>query len=241
MKEYINTLKPYQDIDKIEIGIDEAGRGCLFGSLFVAGVILAPNFESIMTEHKIVIKDSKKLSKKKRMIAKEFIEKHVVDYYVHKVDSEVIDEKNILQATLEGMHEVVHHIQTKPNKILVDGNKFIPYKDENDEIIEHECIIGGDNSYLSIACASILAKTYKDLYIEQIVSDYPELEKYDLLNNSGYGTKKHIEAIKEYGISDFHRKTFRICNGITEKKEKKINYKKNQTIDDLIKDFKFIK
>ena len=240
MKEYINTLKPYQDIDKVEIGIDEAGRGCLFGSLFVAGVILDPNFESLMTEQKIVIKDSKKLSKKRRMIAKEFIEKHAVDYYVHKVDSEIIDEKNILQATLEGMHEVVHHIQTKPNKILVDGNKFIPYKDENDEIIEHECIIGGDNSYLSIACASILAKTSKDLYIEQIVGEYPELEKYDLLNNSGYGTKKHIEAIKKYGISNFHRKTFRICNGVTEKKEKKHITKSIQTIDDLVKEFKFI-
>lgn len=208
----MSILLPYQKEDTIEIGIDEAGRGCLFGDVFIAGVILPQNIlELIEKEKKVVIRDSKKLSKKKRMIAKEFIERVAVDYCVVQKSNEKIDEINILKATLEGMHDVVRNIGRKPEKILVDGNRFLTYFDEEGKEIKHECIIKGDDTYLSIACASILAKTNKDLYIEKMVKDYPDLEKYDLLNNSGYGTKKHIEAIQKYGITDFHRKTFNIC------------------------------
>ena len=208
----MSILLPYQKEDTIEIGIDEAGRGCLFGDVFIAGVILPQNIlELIEKEKKVVIRDSKKLSKKKRMIAKEFIERVAIDYCVVQKSNEKIDEINILKATLEGMHDVVRNIGRKPEKILVDGNRFPTYFDEEGKEIKHECIIKGDDTYLSIACASILAKTNKDLYIEKMVIDYPDLEKYDLLNNSGYGTKKHIEAIQKYGITDFHRKTFNIC------------------------------
>ena len=208
----MSILLPYQKEDTIEIGIDEAGRGCLFGDVFIAGVILPQNIlELIEKEKKVVIRDSKKLSKKKRMIAKEFIERVAIDYCVVQKSNEKIDEINILKATLEGMHDVVRNIGRKPEKILVDGNRFLTYFDEEGKEIKHECIIKGDDTYLSIACASILAKTNKDLYIEKMVKDYPDLEKYDLLNNSGYGTKKHIEAIQKYGITDFHRKTFNIC------------------------------
>ena len=218
-----NNLKAYQNSNLIELGIDEAGRGCLFGDLFVAGVILPNNIQELIDEHKVTIKDSKKMSKKKREISREFIKKYALDYYICQISHQTIDEKNILKATLDGMHEVVRNIKMKPNKILVDGNRFNTYYDENNNIIEHECVIGGDDSYLSIASASILAKTSKDDYIQNIVENNQELEKYGLLTNSGYGTKKHIEAIKEYGISKWHRKTYSICN---EEKTKLKNEKK---------------
>ena len=207
----MTDLLPYDDEDKIEIGIDEAGRGCLFGEVFVAGVILPKNIKELMEEEKIVIKDSKKISKKKRMKAKEFIERVAIDYCVVSKDNKVIDQKNILNATIEGMHQVLDQIQTKPNKILVDGNRFKFYRDKDGELIEHKCVTGGDNKYLSIASASILAKTNKDIHMVNLVNNNPELEKYDLVNNSGYGTKKHIEAIKKYGTTEFHRKTFGLC------------------------------
>ena len=231
----MNNLKAYQNFDKIELGIDEAGRGCLFGDLFVAGVIFPKNIQELIDENKVVIKDSKKMSKKKRIISKEFILKYALDYHICQVTNHTIDEKNILVATLDGMHQVVKNIKLKPDKILVDGNKFNDYYDENNQKIDHECVIGGDNSYLCIAAASILAKTAKDEYIEKIVSEHQELEKYGLLTNSGYGTKKHIEAIKEYGITEWHRKTYSICDQEKakikkEKKEEKIKNEKNNKI-----------
>ena len=225
-------LLPYQDENKIELGIDEAGRGCLFGDVFIAGVVLPKNIVSILEKEnegkkrneKIIIKDSKKLSKKKRELAKDFIEKNSIYYIVAQKSNKLIDEINILNATLEGMYDVTKEIYSKIkiDKILVDGNRFRKFINENDEIVEHECVIKGDDTYLNIACASILAKTYKDNYIEQIVSENKELEKYDLINNSGYGTQKHIEAIKKYGITEYHRKTFNIC---TNKKEENKSFK----------------
>lgn len=204
-------MKPYQNKDILEIGIDEAGRGTLIGDVYIAGVILPSNIEELCYEENIIIKDSKKLSKKKREIAKEFIEKVAIDYSVVCKDNNFIDKYNILQATMKGMHEVINNINIKPEKILVDGDHFNIYRDSRGEIIPYECVISGDNTYMSIAAASILAKTYKDKHIENLVLQYPELNKYDLLNNSGYGTKNHLDAIKEYGISNFHRKTFGIC------------------------------
>lgn len=207
----MNKLLPYQTDNFLELGIDEAGRGCLFGRLYVAGVILPNNILELCEEEEIIIKDSKKLSKKNKDRAKEFIEKVAIDYAVIYKESYEIDNINILAATMKGMHEVVDKISIKPNKILVDGNHFNTYKNKDGTIIEHQCVIEGDNTYMSIAAASILAKTYKDKYIENIVEEYPELNKYDLLNNSGYGTENHIDAIKINGITDFHRKTFGIC------------------------------
>lgn len=207
----MNTLKPYQNEGVLEIGIDEAGRGCLIGPVFIAGVILPNNIYELCEEENIVLKDSKKMSSKNREVARDFIERVAIDYAVIKKDNKVIDEKNILQATLSGMHEVIDKIQIKPEKILVDGNQFHIYRDFNGDIVPHECVVEGDNSYMCIAAASILAKTYKDEFIKKLVEEYPDLNKYDLLNNSGYGTANHIDAIKMYGISEFHRKTFGLC------------------------------
>ena len=207
----MNKLLPYQKEERLELGIDEAGRGCLFGRVYIAGVILPNNIEELCEEEDIIIKDSKKMSIKNKEKARVFIEKVAIDYAVVYKESEEIDNKNILVATLEGMHEVVDKITIKPEKILVDGNHFYQYIDENGHKIEHQCVIEGDNTYMSIAAASILAKTYKDKYIEDIVEKYPDLNKYDLLNNSGYGTQNHLDSIKMYGITDNHRKTFGIC------------------------------
>jgi|SaaInlStandDraft_5_1057022.scaffolds.fasta_scaffold01690_11 ribonuclease HII len=236
-----NILKPYQNINKIELGIDEAGRGCLFGDLFIAGVIFSNNIDELINEHKITIKDSKKMSKKKRSISQEFIKKHALAYHICQISNTIIDEKNILKSTLDGMHDVVTNIKKKikPDKLLIDGNKFNTYYDEDNNIIEHECIISGDNNYLSIAAASILAKTAKDEYIEKMCKDNPDLEKYGLLTNSGYGTKIHIDAIKEFGITIWHRKTYSICNEEKTKlkQEKKEEKKKQITSKKLISNY----
>jgi len=204
-------MKPYQNKNILEIGIDEAGRGTLIGRVYIAGVILPNNIEELCEEEDIIIKDSKKMSKKKREQTKAFIEKVAIDYSIVYKDNEYIDKYNIFQSTMRGMHEVVNNIIIKPDKILVDGDHFNIYRDNHGELIPHECVISGDNTYMSIAAASILAKTYKDKHIEDLVNEFPDLNKYDLLNNSGYGTLNHIEAIKIYGISSFHRKTFGIC------------------------------
>lgn len=209
--EYKNKLLPYQTEGVVEVGIDEAGRGCLFGRVYVAGVILPDNILDLCEEENIIIKDSKKMSKKNKDKAREFIERNAIDYCVIYKEHDYIDEFNIFEATHKSMHEVVDKLTIKPEKILVDGNYFRTYWDDNYAEIEHECVVEGDNKYMSIAAASILAKTYKDEYITNIVKEHPDLKKYDLLNNSGYGTQNHIEAIKIFGLSPFHRKTFGIC------------------------------
>ena len=204
----INKLLPYQTEDVLEVGIDEAGRGCLFGRVYIAGVILPNNILELCEEEGIIIKDSKKMNKKNKDKARKFIENNAINYNVIYKENDYIDEKNILRAT---MHDVIKGLQIQPEKILVDGDHFNLYTSPSGEIINHECVVEGDNKYMSIAAASILAKTYKDKYIENIVKEYPDLAKYDLLSNSGYGTKNHLDAIKKYGISKFHRKTFGIC------------------------------
>lgn len=145
------------------------------------------------------------------MRAREFIEKHALDYNVIYKEHDFIDKVNILKATMIGMHEVVDGLQILPDKILVDGDKFLKYYDKNGVEIEHECVVEGDNTYMSIAAASILAKSYKEEYIEKLVENEPNLAKYDLISNSGYGTKNHLEAIAIYGISPYHRRTFGVC------------------------------
>ena len=207
----INKLLPYQTEDVLEVGIDEAGRGCLFGRVYIAGVILPNNILELCEEEGIIIKDSKKMNKKNKDKARKFIENNAINYNVIYKENDYIDEKNILRATMHGMHDVIKGLQIQPEKILVDGDHFNLYTSPSGEIINHECVVEGDNKYMSIAAASILAKTYKDKYIENIVKEYPDLAKYDLLSNSGYGTKNHLDAIKKYGISKFHRKTFGIC------------------------------
>jgi len=202
-------MEQFYENNKIELGLDEAGRGCLFGPVSVAGVIWLdkdPNPD-------IIIKDSKQLSLKKRLLAYDYILDYSIANTSLLIHNEDIDKDNILKTTLKGMHKCVDNITDNINidTILVDGNQFNFYMDKNGECIDYKCIINGDNIYKSIAAASILAKVNRDNYILNLCEEYPELKKYDIHNNKGYGTKKHIDAIKEYGITKWHRKTFGIC------------------------------
>jgi ribonuclease HII len=195
--------------NKIELGIDEAGRGCLIGPVCISGVIM-DDIEKNPPPYKI--RDSKKCSPKIRKILREYIETNSIAFSVQLIDEKIIDTINILKATMKGMHLCVDDIiqQISIDTILVDGNQFDPYLDENFEPIDHICIPKGDDKYLNIAAASILAKEYHDEYIEKLVNENPELNNYKLLNNKGYGTKDHINAIKEYGHTNWHRKSFKI-------------------------------
>lgn len=202
-------LKQYLDETKIEVGIDEAGRGCLFGPVCVAAVIWPQEDPEPCLE----IKDSKKVSEKKRLLLQDYIKENALAWSVQFVSHEEIDNLNILQATMKGMHRCVDEIrqQIEVDTILVDGNSFPMYTDESLDYINHECIIGGDDKYKSIASASILAKTHRDNYIKELVKNNPDLEKYGLHNNKGYGTKIHMDALKKYGPIDGHRKSFKPC------------------------------
>jgi len=200
-------MKKYYS-NKLEVGIDEVARGCLAGPVFTSAVIWPKDLEC---EFENEIKDSKKLSRNKRNLLRDYIECNAIDFSIGYKDNTVIDKYNILNATHMAMHDALDNLNIVPELILVDGNSFKPYYHNND-IIEHICIIEGDNSYLPIACASILAKEYHDEYIKNLIEKEVDLNKYDWLNNMCYGTKKHIDAIKEYGISKYHRKTFGICS-----------------------------
>ena len=204
-------LKAYQTENTLEVGIDECARGCLLGSVFIGAVILPNNIEELCEEFDIKIKDSKKMTREQREEAYEFIKMVCIDYAVVSKTNDEIDDINILKATLTGMHDVIRSLKIKPEKILVDGDKFYIYRDDDGELIEHECVIKGDDTYMSIAAASIIAKVEHDRYILKLVEEYPYLEKYDIQNNMAYGSKKHLLAITEYGLTKFHRKTFGIC------------------------------
>ena len=202
-------MEQYFEKDKLELGIDEAGRGCLFGPVSIAGVVwineeINPSIE---------IRDSKKLSLKNRLLVYDYILDNSIANTSLLIHHEDIDKDNILKSTLKGMHKCVDNITDQLNidTILVDGNQFNFYMNKNGECINHKCVIKGDDTYKSIAAASILAKVNRDNYINNLCEEYPELKKYDIHNNKGYGTKKHLNAIKEYGITKWHRKTFGIC------------------------------
>jgi len=196
----------YLDND-IELGTDEAGRGCLLGPLCVGAVIMG-NIEDNSPPYEI--KDSKKCSPKIRKVLREYIENNAIAYNVQFVWEKEIDEVNVLQATMNGMHKCIDEItkEITIDRILVDGTQFNTYLDSDFEPIEHICVPQGDNIYTNIAAASILAKEYHDEYIVNLVKENPQLGEYDLLNNKGYGTKKHIDSIKLNGISLWHRKSF---------------------------------
>jgi ribonuclease HII len=193
----------------LEVGLDEAGRGCLFGPVCVGSVIMKDSVDPLMNE----IKDSKKLSEKKREKLYDFIIKNALEYSIIFIDHIEIDKVNILQATLNGMHKCLDEIDKKEKigNILVDGNNFNTYYSKNqDMFLKDDCIKNGDNIYLNIAAASILAKVTRDRYIKDLCKN-EIYNKYDLAKNKGYGTKRHLEAIKKYGITDLHRKTFSPC------------------------------
>lgn len=208
-------MKSFHTEGEIEAGVDEAGRGPLFGRVYAAAVIWDPNFDDSKLPYPL--KDSKKITKKRRKILKEFILEHALAYGVGYSDENEIDNINILNATFNAMKRAINNLKIKPTLLLIDGCFYdnTPIIDlsgmGNDvEHIPHHCIIKGDNTYKSIAAASILAKEFHDEYIKDIVYKNPILEKYDLLNNMGYGTKKHLNAIQEYGLTPYHRKSFKI-------------------------------
>lgn len=201
-----SRLKLFLNNNKLEVGLDEVARGCLLGRVYAAAVVWNPYLEK---EYKIKlpnIKDSKKIKPDERQRIRKFIEDYAIDWSVAWVSEREIEEINIRNASMKAMHLALDKLVVKPEHILVDGNYFKEYLD-----IPYTCIIKGDNKYISIAAASILAKTHRDDYLEELVNNNPELEKYDLRKNSAYGTKSHIKAIKKFGITEFHRKTFGIC------------------------------
>lgn len=200
-------LVHYTEKESIEVGIDEAGRGCLAGPVVVASVIFPKESELLMNAG---IKDSKKLSEKKRLELREIIKDNALAYSVCFIDNETIDKVNILQATYLGMHNCLRVIDGCFNRIIVDGNRFPIYFNKQEETIPHECIVGGDNTYLSIAAASILAKTYRDEYIKEICDKYPLLDtQYEWKKNKCYGTKKHRNSLGLYGLTPLHRLSFK--------------------------------
>ena len=178
----------------VEAGCDEAGRGCLAGSVFAAAVILPPDYENEL------LNDSKKLTDRKRKQLREIIEHDAVDWAVGIVEPGEIDEINILNASILAMHRALDQLKVRPEAVIVDGNRFKPYCD-----LPYTTIVKGDGKYLSIAAASILAKTYRDDYMDRLAEDYPQ---YDWKSNKGYPTKKHRQAIRECGITPFHRRSF---------------------------------
>ena len=178
----------------VEAGCDEAGRGCLAGSVFAAAVILPPDYENEL------LNDSKKLTDRKRKQLREIIEHDAVDWAVGIVEPGEIDEINILNASILAMHRALDQLKVRPEVVIVDGNRFKPYRD-----LPYTTIVKGDGKYLSIAAASILAKTYRDDYMDRLAEDYPQ---YDWKSNKGYPTKKHRQAIRECGITPFHRRSF---------------------------------
>ena len=199
-------MKQFYQQNKIEIGLDEAGRGALIGPVCVGAVILG---DIINNPPPYTIKDSKKCSPKKRKILREYIENNSIAYSVQFISEKTIDKINVLQATMLGMHKCIDEItkQIDIDTILVDGNYFNIYTNENFEPINHVCVPKGDNTYMNIAAASILAKEYHDEYIENLVKNNPILNNYDLLNNKGYGTKHHINTIKDWGLTEWHRRS----------------------------------
>ena len=181
---------------KIEAGCDEAGRGCLAGSVYAAAVILPEGYQNEL------LNDSKQLSEKKRYQLREIIERDAVAWAVGIVTPEEIDQINILNASILAMHRALDQLKVRPEAIIVDGNRFKPYKK-----LPHTTIVKGDGKYLAIAAASILAKTYRDDYMNKLAEEYPQ---YDWLSNKGYPTRKHREAIKQFGITPYHRRSYNL-------------------------------
>jgi len=187
-------LLPYLNCNCLEAGCDEAGRGCLAGAVFASAVILSPDF--VCEE----LNDSKQLSEKQRDALRPLIEKEALAWAVGIVSPDEIDRINILNASFLAMHRALDQLKIRPQHLLIDGNRFKPYKN-----VPHTTIVKGDGKFLSIAAASVLAKTHRDEYMLQLHEEFPS---YDWKNNKGYPTKKHRKAIREFGITPYHRMSF---------------------------------
>ena len=200
---------------KVEAGCDEACRGCLAGSVYAAAVILPDGYQNEL------LNDSKQLTEKRRYALRETIERDAVAWAVGIVTPEEIDKINILNASILAMHRALDQLRVRPEAIIVDGNRFKPYRpvvNGSAVNIPYTTIVKGDGKYLSIAAASILAKTYRDDYMNQLAEEYPQ---YDWRSNKGYPTKKHRDAIKQYGITPYHRKSYNLLGDGQLSKDKK--------------------
>ena len=191
-----NPLLPYLVEGRIEAGCDEAGRGCLAGPVYAAAVILPADFNNPL------LNDSKQLTEKQRYDLRPVIEKDAIAWAVGVVDNREIDRINILKASFTAMHRAIDQLSVKPQHLLIDGNRFIPYPG-----ILHTTIVKGDGKMMSIAAASVLAKTYRDDFMNRIAQEYPQ---YDWLDNKGYPTAKHREAIRQFGTTPYHRMSFNL-------------------------------
>lgn len=189
-------LQPCFKKDCLEAGLDEAGRGCLAGPVFAAAVILPHDFSHYL------LRDSKTLNHFQREFLRTEIEIEAISFSVAHVDENTIDHINILQASIKAMHLAVDGLSKKPKHLAVDGNYFLPYPK-----INHKTFVKGDNTYLNIAAASVLAKTYRDDWMVKLHDEFPE---YGWVNNKGYGTKTHVDAIKKYGLTPYHRRSFHV-------------------------------
>ena len=208
MTRLLRFLKP----NILEAGIDEVARGCLVGPVVAAAVIWNPELENIFNIKIPDIKDSKKLKPEIRKQYSDFIKSYALDYNIAFVSEKEIDNINILNATFKAMHKAISGLTIQPEHLIIDGNSFKPFiSDSFNKEIDYTTVIKGDDKYLSIACASILAKVARDEYIYNLVDNEPSLEKYGWKKNNAYGTKDHIDAIKKHGITEHHRKTFGIC------------------------------
>lgn len=202
------TMKPYHTLGVIEAGCDEAGRGCLAGPVFAAAVILSQEFDNQQ------INDSKQLSESQRYHLRPIIEAQATAWSVAMVDNQEIDHINILNASIKAMHLAIDGLNVTPQHLIIDGNKFKPYK-----LIPYTTIVKGDSKFMSIAAASILAKTYRDDYMMKLHHDFPQ---YQWNKNKGYPTKAHRLAIKNFGTTPHHRLTFRL---LAENQEQNENLK----------------
>lgn len=180
----------------VEAGCDEAGRGCLAGSVYAGAVIFPPDYENVW------LNDSKQLTEKRRNELREIIKRDAVAWAVGVVTPEEIDSINILNASILAMHRALDLLSVRPEAVIVDGNRFKPYRD-----LPYTTIVKGDGKYLSIAAASILAKTYRDDYMASLAAEYPQ---YDWQSNKGYPTRKHRDAIRQYGITPYHRRSYNL-------------------------------
>ncbi len=189
-------LLPYKIENRIEAGCDEAGRGCLAGAVFAAAVILPPGFRNE------TLNDSKQLTERQRYALRPLIEKEALAWAVGVVSPQEIDEMNILKASFLAMHRAIDALRVRPEALLIDGNRFTPYRD-----LPYSCEVKGDGRYLSIAAASILAKTYRDDYMMKLHEEYPQ---YHWDENKGYPTRAHRAAIAQYGSTSYHRRSFNL-------------------------------
>jgi ribonuclease HII len=191
--------------------MDEVGRGSLIGPVVAAVVIWDKTFTPKNDEEQAMldmINDSKKISAKKREKLAEFIQSHALEYAIGSVDNGVIDEINILQATFKAMHNALEQLQSPFERILVDGNRFKAYLNKSGEFVPHVCVREGDAKVFGIACASIIAKVWRDKWVTDLYNSDESLHVYGLNKNKGYGTKQHMDAIRQHGITAYHRKTF---------------------------------